>query len=245
MGNCIVKPSNKHASTGGGDTSGTTSSSSTVAVTENLKKFNYSELKKATRNFEANTRLGDGHFWSIFKGWVDSVTYSPSKVRVGVSIAVRKFNPDSHLDITEWQALINFVAILRHPNLVKLIGYCKEDDNFVLVYEYMLKGSLENHLFRKGVESLPWSTRIKIAIYAGHGLAFLHATKQDAFYLGFSASKFFLDGDFNAKLSNFGFTKLRINLCDAQMMHTYAAPEYINTGALRVTCDVYSFGVDC
>ncbi|PWA35366.1 hypothetical protein CTI12_AA610140 [Artemisia annua] len=102
MGNFIVKPSKKHPSTGGDSNGTTSSSSSTVAVTENLKKFNYSELRKATRNFEANTRLGDGHFWSVFKGWPSKKhpstggdsngTTSSSSSTVAVTENLKKFN---------------------------------------------------------------------------------------------------------------------------------------------------------
>ncbi|CAI9768907.1 unnamed protein product [Fraxinus pennsylvanica] len=76
----------------------------------------------------------------------------------------------------EWLAEINYLGQLRHPNLVKLIGYCLEDDHRLLVYEFMPKGSMENNLFRRGSYFQPfsWSLRMKIALGAARGLAFLH-----------------------------------------------------------------------
>ncbi|CAL5418579.1 unnamed protein product [Camellia sinensis] len=110
-----------------------------------------------------------------------------------------------------------------HPNLVKLLGYCWENGQFLLVYEYMQKGSLENHLFRKGLAPLPWETRLNIAKGEAQGHAFLHTTEKQVIYRDFKASKILLDGDFNAKLSDCGL--------------------YFATGHLYVKSNVYSFGV--
>ncbi|XP_075521148.1 putative serine/threonine-protein kinase PBL2 [Primulina tabacum] len=73
---------------------------------------------------------------------------------------------------------VHYLGQLHHPNLVKLIGYCSDGDNGLLVYEFMPKGSLENHLFRRGPQPLYWATRIKVAIGAAKGLCFLHEAQQ-------------------------------------------------------------------
>ncbi|XP_076921425.1 putative serine/threonine-protein kinase PIX13, partial [Bidens hawaiensis] len=133
-------------------------------------------------------------------------------------------------------AKVNFLGKFSHPNLVKLVGYCWEDKEFLLVYEYVQKGSLENHLFKKGAEPLSWSTRIKIAVGAAQGLAFLHNTEKSL-------------QDFNAKLSDFGLAKLGPVNGESHVStgvvgtYGYAAPEYIATGHLYVKSDVYGFGV--
>ncbi|KAI7738053.1 hypothetical protein M8C21_015211 [Ambrosia artemisiifolia] len=144
---------------------------------------------------------------------------------------------------------VRYLGQLHHANLVKLIGYCAEGDNRLLVYEYMPKGSLENHLFRRGPQPLPWATRLKVAIGAARGLAFLHDAKDQIIYRDFKASNILLDSDFNAKLSDFGLAKAgptgdRTHV-STQVMGTqgYAAPEYIATGRLTAKSDVYSFGV--
>lgn len=218
-------------------------------VTPNLKCFTFAELKSATRNFRPDTMLGEGGFGRVFKGWVDGETYTPSKVGIGIAVAVKKSSPDSAQGLKEWQAEVKFLGKFSHPNLVKLVGYCWEDREFLLVYEYMQKGSLENHLFKKGAEPLSWSTRIKIATGAAQGLAFLHTTEKTVIYRDFKSANILLDGDFNAKLSDFGLAKLGPANGESHVStgvvgtYGYAAPEYIATGHLYVKSDVYGFGV--
>ncbi|KAJ0900698.1 putative protein kinase RLK-Pelle-RLCK-VIIa-2 family [Helianthus annuus] len=149
-----------------------------------------------------------------------------------------------HVNVAEVEFLGKFI----HPNLVKLLGYCWEDQEFLLVYEYMQEGSLENHLF-KSSEPLPWETRIKIAMGAAQGLAFLHNTERKVIYRDFKSSNVLLDGEFNAKLSDFGLAKLGPVNGESHVStmivgtYGYAAPEYMITGHLYVKSDVYGFGV--
>ncbi|XP_034674669.1 probable serine/threonine-protein kinase PIX13 isoform X2 [Vitis riparia] len=219
-------------------------------ITPNLKMFTFAELKSATRNFRPHTMLGEGGFGRVFKGWVDEKTYAPTKVSVGIPVAVKKSNPESEQGLKEWQSEVKFLGKFTHPNLVKLLGYCCEDQQFLLVYEYMHKGSLENHLFKLGgAESLTWEIRLKIAIGAARGLAFLHTSEKTVIYRDFKSSNILLDGDYNAKLSDFGFAKLGPSDGDSHVTtqvvgtYGYAAPEYIATGHLYVKSDVYGFGV--
>ncbi|KAK8681514.1 hypothetical protein V6N13_053916 [Hibiscus sabdariffa] len=113
----------------------------------------------------------------------------------------------------------------------------------------MQKGSLENHLFRWGAEPLTWGTRLKIAKGAAQGLAFLHTSEKSVIYRDFKASNILLDGDYNAKLSDFGLAKFGPidgnSHVTTRVMGTYgyAAPEYVATGHLYVKSDVYGFGV--
>nr|XP_043612702.1 probable serine/threonine-protein kinase PIX13 [Erigeron canadensis] len=218
-------------------------------VTPNLKIFTYAELKSATKNFRPASILGEGGFGQVFKGWLDGVTYAPSKGGVGIPVAVKKSDSDSFQGLKEWQAEVEFLGKFSHPNLVKLLGYCCEDNKFLLVYEYMEKGSLENHLFKRGTEPLSWETRIKIATGAAHGLAFMHTTERKVIYRDFKSSNILLDGDFNAKLSDFGLAKLGPINGESHVStiivgtYGYAAPEYMITGHLYVKSDVYGFGV--
>ncbi|XP_057729862.1 probable serine/threonine-protein kinase PIX13 isoform X1 [Arachis stenosperma] len=217
-------------------------------VTPNLRIFTLDELKTATRNFRPDTMLGEGGFGRVFKGWIDQNTLKPSKVGVGIPVAVKKSNPDSLQGLQEWQSEVKFLGKFSHPNLVKLVGYCWEENQFLLVYEYMQKGSLENHLFRSP-EPLSWDIRVKIAIGAARGLDFLHTSEKSVIYRDFKSSNILLDGDYNAKLSDFGLAKLgpvngRSHVTTRVMgTYGYAAPEYMATGHLYVKSDVYGFGV--
>uniref|UniRef100_M8BMH4 non-specific serine/threonine protein kinase n=1 Tax=Aegilops tauschii TaxID=37682 RepID=M8BMH4_AEGTA len=116
----------------------------------NLRIFTFAELKAATRNFKPDTVLGEGGFGRVYKGWVDKKTMNPMSSSVGSAmvIAVKKLKPGSSQGLEEWQCEVNFLGRMSHPNLVRLLGYCLEERELLLVYEFMAKGSLENHLFR-------------------------------------------------------------------------------------------------
>ncbi|KAK9064546.1 hypothetical protein SSX86_015928 [Deinandra increscens subsp. villosa] len=227
----------------------TSRSEGEISSSPKVKPLSFVELKNATRNFRSDGLLGEGGFGYVFKGWIDEFTHLASKPGNGIAIAVKKLKPEGFQGHKEWLTEVTYLGQLHHPNLVKLIGYCSEGHNRLLVYEYMPKGSLENHLFRKGPQPLPWATRLKVAIGAARGLAFLHDAKDQIIYRDFKASNILLDVDFNAKLSDFGLAKAGPTgdktHVSTQVMgtHGYAAPEYVATGRLTSKSDVYSFGV--
>lgn len=140
---------------------------------------------------------------------------------------------------------------LSHPNLVKLLGYCLEDKELLLVYEYLPKGSLENHLFKRigSMEPLSWERRMSITLGVAKGLAFLHCSEKQVIYRDFKAANILLDANYDAKLSDFGLAKLGPSGGNSHVTtrimgtYGYAAPEYVATGHLYVNSDVYGFGV--
>ncbi|CAN1315568.1 Probable serine/threonine-protein kinase PIX13 [Linum perenne] len=174
-----------------------------------LKIFKLAELKIATRNFRADMVLGEGGFGTVYKGWIDEKSFAPSKVSVGFPVAVKRSNPGSSQGLEEWQCEVKFLGKFSHPNLVKLLGYCCcwEENKFLLVYEYMHKGSLEHHLFKRGAEPLSWETRLKIAMGTAKGLAFLHSSEKSVIYRDFKASNILLDttGHLYVKSDVYGF----------------------------------------
>lgn len=222
-----------------------------ILPTPNLRIYSFADLKTATKNFKSDAVLGEGGFGKVFKGWVDEKTLAPAKSTNGMMVAIKKLKSESAQGFQEWKSEVDFLGRLSHPNLVKLLGYCWEEPEYLLVYEFMQKGSLENHLFRRGsaIEPLTWNRRLKIALDAGRGLAFLHSSEKQVIYRDFKASNILLDGDFNAKISDFGLAKLGPSGEDTHVStrimgtYGYAAPEYIATGHLYVKSDVYGFGV--
>ncbi|KAL1121783.1 hypothetical protein V6Z11_D01G256600 [Gossypium hirsutum] len=194
---------------------------------------------------------GQGGFGSVYKGWVDEHSLTATKPGSGILIAVKRHNQDGIQGHKEWLAEINYLGQLYHPNLVKLIGYCLEDEHRLLVYEFMPRGSMENHLFRRGshFQPLSWGVRMKVALGAAKGLAFLHNAETQVIYRDFKTSNILLDSDYNAKLSDFGLardgpTGDRSHVSTRVMgTHGYAAPEYLATGHLTAKSDIYSFGV--
>ncbi|KAG5089247.1 putative serine/threonine-protein kinase PBL15 [Glycine soja] len=244
------------------------SRSSSTRINEDLAQsfgsdlfdFQLSELRAITQNFSSNFLLGEGGFGTVHKGYIDD------NLRLGLKaqpVAVKLLDIEGLQGHREWLAEVIFLGQLRHPNLVKLIGYCCEDEERLLVYEFMPRGSLENHLFRR-LTSLPWGTRLKIATGAAKGLSFLHGAEKPVIYRDFKTSNVLLDSEFTAKLSDFGLAKMgpegSNTHVSTRVMGTYgyAAPEYISTGKINksVICtyflaiwhlttksDVYSFGV--
>lgn len=215
-------------------------------VGSNLYSFTMAELRVITQNFSSSNFIGEGGFGPVHKGFIDD------KLRHGLKaqpVAVKLLDLGGSQGHREWLTEVIFLGQLRHPHLVKLIGYCCEDEHRLLVYEYMPRGSLENQLFRRFAASLPWSTRIKIALGAAQGLAFLHEAEKPVIFRDFKASNILLDSDYTAKLSDFGLATDGPEGDDThvstRVMGTqgYAAPEYIMTGHLTAASDVYSFGV--
>ncbi|PHT97653.1 putative receptor-like protein kinase [Capsicum chinense] len=154
--------------------------SSNAIIGSNLHVFTYAQLKVITSNFSSYNFLGEGGFELVHKGFIDD------KIKPGLGsqpVAVKLLNLGE----------VVLLGQLRHPNLVKLIGYCWEDEQRLLVYEYMTRGNLENQLFRRCSTSLPWLTRMKIALDAAKGLAFLHEEEKPVIYRDFKASNILLD----------------------------------------------------
>ncbi|XP_057486440.1 probable serine/threonine-protein kinase PBL17 isoform X2 [Actinidia eriantha] len=212
----------------------------------NVDIFTYEEMRLATKHFRPDRVLGEGGFGTVYKGFIDE------NVRPGyktTNVAIKELDPEGFQGDREWLAEVNYLGQLRHPNLVKLIGYCCEDDHRLLVYEYMASGSLEKHLFRRVCATFTWSRRMKIALDAAKGLAFLHGAERPIIYRDFKTSNILLDVDFNAKLSDFGLAKDGPmgdqTHVSTRVMGTYgyAAPEYVMTGHLTARSDVYGFGV--
>nr|WIL59856.1 nodulation protein [Melilotus officinalis] len=220
-----------------------------IFQSSNLKSFSLTELQAATRNFRVDSVLGEGDFGSVFKGWIDEHSPSAAKPGTGIAVAVKRLNQDGFKGRSELMAEVNYLGQLSHPHLVKLIGYCLEDENSLLVYEFMSRGSLENHLFIRGsyFQPLSWSLRLKVALGAAKGLAFLHCAETKAKYRNFKTSNVLLDSNYNAKLSNFGLAKggSRVDKShvSTRLTYGYAAPEYLATGNHTAKSDVYSFGV--
>nr|XP_043632917.1 probable serine/threonine-protein kinase PBL16 isoform X2 [Erigeron canadensis] len=210
--------------------------------------FTFDELRKITGNFRQDHMLGGGGFGSVYKGFLYD---DDMKERVPpVPVAVKVHDGDnSYQGHREWLAEVIFLGQLSHPNLVKLIGYCCENEHRVLIYEYMARGSVENNLFSRVLLPLPWSIRMKIAFGAAKGLAFLHDAEKPVIYRDFKTSNILLDPDYNAKLSDFGLAKDGPvgdkSHVSTRIMGTYgyAAPEYIMTGHLTPRSDVYSYGI--
>lgn len=235
-------------------TASTSSQQSIPALYEerahNLRVFELDELRNVTNDFNRMLKIGEGGFGSVYKGFVRPADGKGDKV----TVAVKRLNQKGLQGHKQWLAEVQFLGVVNHPNLVKLIGYCSEDGERgiqrLLVYEYMPNKSLEDHLFNRAYPCLPWNIRLQIALCAAEGLAYLHeGLEVQIIYRDFKASNVLLDKEFKPKLSDFGLAREgpadgRSHVSTAVVgTYGYAAPDYIETGHLTTKSDVWSFGV--
>ncbi|XP_034894482.1 probable serine/threonine-protein kinase PIX13 [Populus alba] len=213
----------------------------------NLRVFTMAQLRAATYHFRSDLLLGTGGFGNVYKGWLKEKL--PPRGIKKTAVAVKKLSSYSTQGFNEWKAEVYFLGLHSHPNLVKLVGYCLEGGDCVLVYEFMKKGSLDFHLFGKRFPPLSWDIRLKIAIDAARGLAYLHTLEKPVIYRDFKSSNILLDEFYNARLADFGLSFWG-PLIDSVHVNTRITgtkgcidPQYLATGNLHVKSDVYGFGV--
>ncbi|XP_039041116.1 receptor-like serine/threonine-protein kinase ALE2 [Hibiscus syriacus] len=206
------------------------------------KNFTLSDIERATNRFDDARVIGEGGCGIVYRGMLDN----------GVAVAVKvPKRVDQHGE-QEFLAEVEMLSRLHHRNLVKMVGICTEGNIRCLVYELVPNGSLEFHLHGVDNEtgSLDWGARMKIAIGAARGLAYLHEDSSPrVIHRDFKSSNILLEHDFTPKVSDFGLARTELDegnkYVPTHVMGTfgYLAPEYAMTGHLRVKSDVYSYGV--
>ncbi|GJN22453.1 hypothetical protein PR202_gb10014 [Eleusine coracana subsp. coracana] len=230
---------------------------SRTLATSGLHAFTLGELKAATRGFSSSHFIGEGGFGPVYKGFLDD-RLRPGEIEPQ-HVAVKYLDADGPQGHREWLAEVVYLGMLSHPHLVKLIGYCCQDEQRMLVYEYMARGSLEHHLFKSTTASYCSfiQSAVELAVVdaaqdrggRGQGAGVPAPAETPVIYRDFKASNILLDSDYTAKLSDFGLAKEGPQGDDTHVTtrvmgtHGYAAPEYILTGHLTAKSDVYSFGV--
>ncbi|KAA8518451.1 hypothetical protein F0562_015925 [Nyssa sinensis] len=159
------------------------------------RKFSYQELHSATNGFADNRRLGRGGSGHVYKGFLNDLGCQVAVKRIfaGIEHAERIF-------INE----VNVISRLMHINLVKFVGWCHEQDEFMLVYDYMSNGSLDTHLFGNR-RTLSWDVRYNIALGLASALHYLHElVEQCVLHRDIKSANVLLDTDFRTKLGDFG-----------------------------------------
>ncbi|KAG0481474.1 hypothetical protein HPP92_012332 [Vanilla planifolia] len=198
-------------------------------------------IRTATENFSKGKKLGEGGFGEVYKGTLED----------GREIAVKRLSRTSRQGLKQLSNEVAFMAKLQHRNLVKLLGCCLQDEEKLLVYEYLPNTSLDKYLtdpLRR--TQLDWGTRYKIIEGIGRGLLYLH---QDSVvrvvHRDLKASNILLDVHMNPKILDFGIAKLFNNdetrglTSDVAGTFGYMSPEYALHGNYSPKSDVYSYGV--
>ncbi|KAA8517617.1 hypothetical protein F0562_015091 [Nyssa sinensis] len=212
---------------------------------DGVKSFTFKEMALATEDFNISTQIGYGGYGKVYKGILSDNTI----------VAIKRAKEGSVQGRKEFLTEIEMLSRLHHRNLVSLVGYCDEEGEQMLVYEFMPNGTLQDWLSAKSKEPLNFGLRLAIALGSAKGILYLH-TEADPpiFHRDIKASNILLDSKLTAKVADFGLSRLAPVLDDEGVVPThvstvvkgtpgYLDPEYFLTHKLTDKSDVYSLGV--
>nr|VDD27379.1 unnamed protein product [Brassica oleracea] len=203
--------------------------------------FTYKEVLSITSNFASDNLIGEGGNSYVYRGDLPD----------GRELAVKLLKPC--LDVMkEFKQEIEVITSVNHKNIVSLFGFCFENNNLMLVYDYLPRGSLEENLHgnRKDAASFGWLERYRVAVGVAEALDYLHNTHDpEVIHRDVKSSNVLLADDFEPQLSDFGFASLassasqHVSCGDIAGTFGYLAPEYFMHGKVTDKIDVYAFGV--
>ncbi|KAL0370869.1 UNVERIFIED_CONTAM: putative LRR receptor-like serine/threonine-protein kinase [Sesamum angustifolium] len=212
---------------------------------DGVKDFTYAEMALATNNFSSSSLVGQGGYGKVYKGTLAD----------GTIVAIKRAQEGSLQGEKEFLTEIELLSRLHHRNLVSLIGYCDEEGEQMLIYEFMSNGTLRDHLSGKFKAPMSFSMRLRTALGAARGILYLHTeANPPIFHRDIKATNILLDSKYTAKVADFGLSRLAPvpELEGAVPAHVstvvkgtpgYLDPEYFLTHKLTDKSDVYSLGV--
>ncbi|KAL3676206.1 hypothetical protein R1sor_026154 [Riccia sorocarpa] len=212
------------------------------------KTFTVYELQEGTNNFDSTLIMGQGGSGTVYKGQIHGATKEGTQK---IDVAVKRLNEFSKHRVREFRAEVQSIGQLRHRNLVHLYGWCHEEGELILVYEFMPFGSLDRHLYPSQGPVLPWADRYNILCGVAETLVYLHVGCEKCIvHRDIKPSNILLDSSRNARLGDFGLARLVEHRESARDHSTavagtrgYLAPEYAVSGKATPESDIFSFGI--
>ncbi|XP_059299530.1 protein STRUBBELIG-RECEPTOR FAMILY 7-like isoform X1 [Lycium ferocissimum] len=205
----------------------------------NVEQYSIADLQMATNNFSVENLIGDGSIGSVYRAHFDN----------GKVLTVKKLYSSELRNPEDFHKMVPDISRLDHRNVTELVGYCSEDGQHLLVYEFHENGSLHNFLHRMDEDStrLTWDSRLKIALGTARALEYLHEVCSPSLvHKNIKSENILLDADLNPHLSDSGLANLMADV-DQGLNHNiesgYGAPEAAISGKCTTKSDVYSFGV--
>nr|XP_018686130.1 PREDICTED: proline-rich receptor-like protein kinase PERK9 isoform X2 [Musa acuminata subsp. malaccensis] len=201
--------------------------------------FTLEELSIITNDFSTQNLLGEGGCGCVYKG----------RLRDGREVAVKQIKVGGAQGEREFKSEVETISRVHHRHLVSLVGYCVSENQRLLVYDYVPNRTLYYHLHGKGMPIMEWTVRVKVAVGAARGIAYLHEDCHPRIiHRDIKSSNILLDYSFEAQVSDFGLARMAVDAnahVTTCVMGTfgYLAPEYATSGKLTSNSDVYSFGV--
>ncbi|KAJ0704737.1 putative protein kinase RLK-Pelle-CrRLK1L-1 family [Helianthus annuus] len=215
---------------------------------KHLKLISLAKIQEATQNFALVNCIGRGGYGMVYKGYL---SIAPPDSQTPILVAIKRLNEKFGQGSKEFLTEIELLSGQKHPNLIHLLGYCVEQNEKIIVYEYVKCGSLDWYL--SSSDTLTWLERLKICVGAARGLEYLHyhvGKHQSIIHRDIKSANILIDENLVAKVSDLGLSKLTLAGLDRTQVvthacgtHGYCEPEYIITGIVTKESDVYSFGI--
>ncbi|CAA2980934.1 receptor kinase FERONIA [Olea europaea subsp. europaea] len=209
------------------------------------RQFSVNEIQSSTKNFNQEFLIGSGGYGKVYKGSIDGGS---------TVVAIKRLKSESRQGDNEFWTEIKMLSKIRHEHFVSLIGFCNDGLERLLIYQYMARGTVSDHLYKNNRNGRPnpplsWELRLKISIGAARGLYYLHS-RHRVIHRDVKSSNILLDENWNAKISDFGLSKMGPENDSFSHISTnvkgtfgYLDPEYFLTRKLTRKSDVYAFGV--